>query len=320
MGTPYYPMDPNTGYNPAGFPVPTQSPPNPMSFYPNSMPQQFPQSKAPSQPGQQQHSFGSILMQPGVPGGAMMPSNFPQQSSAPMENFSAPFSQPPLPANMAQFSQANPAPNTPSTVAQTFSQNMASVTANNLMANQPRPHMNSPRSAQPGTPNMGQVQGQAQAQQAQQSQTQMQGPSPAQLQAQAQVVAREKVRMTTLLDINSTLLEEIVTLQTSGKAGSVSNPDGTVAPQKPSQEYIDCMRRLQANLSYLASITDKQKRLPAPALMTPPPSMPILNDLYQKLNELFPRSGQAPTPQRFSPALVQGNGGPSPSPMPESVV
>ncbi|KAJ5930232.1 hypothetical protein N7466_005725 [Penicillium verhagenii] len=309
-------MDPNSGYNPAGFPVPTQSPSNPMSFYPN---QQFPQSKPPSQPGQQQHSFGSIPMQPGVPGGAMMPSGFPQQSSAPMENFSAPFSQPPLPANMAQFSQANPAPNTPSTVAQTFSQNMASISANNLLANQPRAQVNSPRSAQPGTPNMGQVQGQVQPQQAQQSQTQMQGPSPAQIQAQAQAMAREKVRMTTLLDINSTLLEEIVNLQMSGKAGSGSN-DGTIAPQKPSQEYVDCMRRLQANLSYLASITDKQKRLPAPALMTPPPSMPILNESYQKLNELFPRSSQAPTPQRFSPAMMQGNGGPSPSPMPESLV
>ncbi|KAJ5623582.1 hypothetical protein N7490_012187 [Penicillium lividum] len=303
-------MDSNTGYNPAAFPVPTQSP-NPMSFYPNSMSQQFPQSKAPSQPGQQQHSFGSLPMQPGVPGGAMMPSRFPQ-SSAPMENFSAPYSQPPLPANMAQFSQANPAPNTPSTVAQTFSQNMASISANNLLANQSRSQMNSPRAAQPGTPNMGQVQAQTQ-----QSQTPMQGPSPAQLQAQAQAVAREKVRMTTLLDINSTLLEEIVNLQTLGKAGSL-NADGT-AP-KPSQEYIDCMRRLQANLSYLASITDKQKRLPAPALMTPPPSLPVLNDLYQKLNELFPRSGQAPTPQRFSPAMMQGNGGPSPSPMPESVI
>ncbi|KAJ5918041.1 hypothetical protein N7454_010416 [Penicillium verhagenii] len=273
MGTPYYPMDPNSGYNPTGFPVPTQSPSNPMSFYPN---QQFPQSKPPSQPGQQQHSFGSIPMQPGVPGGAMMPSGFPQQSSDLFPEHGL---------YICKQSASQPA------------------TGSSKL----------PRSAQPGTPNMGQVQGQAQPQQAQQSQTQMQGPSPAQIQAQAQAMAREKVRMTTLLDINSTLLEEIVNLQMSGKAGSGSN-DGTIAPQKPSQEYIDCMRRLQANLSYLASITDKQKRLPAPALMTPPPSMPILNESYQKLNELFPRSSQAPTPQRFSPAMMQGNGGPSPSP------
>lgn len=85
MGTPFYAMDPNTGY-PAGYPVPTQSPPNQMSFYPNQIPQQFPQSKAPSQPGQQQHSFGTMSMQPGVPGGATMPSAFPQQTTGRLTN------------------------------------------------------------------------------------------------------------------------------------------------------------------------------------------------------------------------------------------
>ncbi|KAJ5707392.1 hypothetical protein N7488_007193 [Penicillium malachiteum] len=303
-------MDPNTGY-PAGFPVPTQSPQNPMSFYPNSIPQQFPQSKAPSQPGQQQHSFGAMPMQPGVPGGAMMPSGFPQQSAAPMENFSAPFNQNPIPANMGQFSQPTPPTNTPSTVAQTFSQNMASISANNLLVNQSR-HMNSPQSAQPGTP---QSQGAGQTL----PQNQMQSPSPAQLQAQAQAVARERVRITTLLDINSTLLEEVMNLQKSGKATLSQNADGVPIPQKPSQEYIDCMRRMQANLVYLANATDKQKRMPIPAIMSPPPNVPALNESYQKLNELFPRSGQVPA-QRFSPATMQGNGGPSPSPMPESVV
>lgn len=233
-----------------------------------------------------------------------------------MENFSTPFNQPPMPANMAanmgQFSQPTPATNTPSTVAQTFSHNMASLNANNLLVNQQRPQMNSSHPAQPGTPTQGQNQVQGMPQ------NQMQGPSPAQIQAQAQAVAREKVRMTTLLDINSTLLEEIGNLQKAGKAGSGSNTDGTGAAQKPSQEYIDCMRRLQANLTYLASITDKQKRLPAPAILAPPPSLPVLNELYQKLNELFPRPGQAST-QRFSPAMMQGNGGPSPSAMPEPI-
>ncbi|KAJ5272942.1 hypothetical protein N7478_008067 [Penicillium angulare] len=230
-----------------------------------------------------------------------------------MENFSAPFNQPTMPANMGQFSQPTPATNTPSTVAQTFSHNMASLNANNLLVNQQRAQMNSSQPAQPGTPNQGQNQTPGLPQ------GQMQGPSQAQLQAQAQAVAREKVRMTTLLEINSTLLEEIGNLQKAGKTGSVSSADGATPPQKPSQEYIDCMRRLQANLSYLAAITDKQKRLPAPAILAPPPSLPGLNELYQKLNELFPRSGQAPT-QRFSPAMMQGNGGPSPSPMPEQVV
>jgi hypothetical protein len=71
---PHYTMDPNTGY-PAGYPVPTQSPQNQqMPFYPNAVPP-YPQSKTPSA----QH-FGGMPMQPG-PGGAMMPSGFPQQSS-----------------------------------------------------------------------------------------------------------------------------------------------------------------------------------------------------------------------------------------------
>lgn len=77
---PSYTMDPNAGY-PAGYPVPTQTPPNQMSFYPNSIPQ-YPQSKTPLQPvQQQQHSFGAMPMQPGGPGGAMMPPGFPPQTS-----------------------------------------------------------------------------------------------------------------------------------------------------------------------------------------------------------------------------------------------
>lgn len=77
---PSYTMDPNAGY-PAGYPVPTQTPPNQMSFYPNSIPQ-YPQSKTPLQPvQQQQHSFGAMPMQPGGIGGAMMPPGFPPQTS-----------------------------------------------------------------------------------------------------------------------------------------------------------------------------------------------------------------------------------------------
>lgn len=77
--TPYHTMDPNAGF-PAGFPVPNPSPSNQMAYYQNSIPQ-YPQSKTPQQLGQQQHSFGAMPMQPGGPGGAMMPSGFPQQSS-----------------------------------------------------------------------------------------------------------------------------------------------------------------------------------------------------------------------------------------------
>ncbi|CAG8358182.1 unnamed protein product [Penicillium salamii] len=297
-------MDPNTGY-PAGYPVPTQSPQNQqMPFYPNPAPP-YPQPKTPST-----QQFGAMPMQPG-PGGAMVPSGFPQ-SSAPMENYSAPFTQAPMPGPMGQFvPQGTPGANMPSQVAQTFSQNMASISANNLLGTQPKPpsQINSPQSgASPGAP----------------AQTQ------AQAQAQAQVAAREKARVTVLLDINSALLEEVVNLQAAGKAGPASNPDtnsptsepadASKANQKPSQEYIECMRRLQANLAYLATIADRAKKaggvVPQTlAIMTPPPNLPAVNELYTKLNDLFPRSGKTSTPQRLSP-----NGGPSPRAMNDSMV
>ncbi|CAG8028431.1 unnamed protein product [Penicillium olsonii] len=294
-------MDPNSGY-PAGYPVPTQSPQNQqMPFYPNPAPA-YPQPKTPST-----QQFGAMPMQPG-PGGAMVPSGFPQ-SSAPMENYSAPFTQAPMPGPMGQFvpPPGTSGANMPSQVAQTFSQNMASISANNLLNAQPKPpsQMNSPQSgASPGT--------------------------PAQAQAQAQLAAREKARVTVLLDINSALLEEVVNLQAAGKAGPASNPDtnsptseapdASKANQKPSPEYIECMRRLQANLAYLATIADRAKKaggvVPQTlAIMTPPPNLPAVNELYAKLNDLFPRSGKASTPQRLSP-----NGGPSPRSMNDSMV
>ncbi|CAG8900852.1 unnamed protein product [Penicillium egyptiacum] len=309
---PHYTMDPNTGY-PAGYPVPTQSPQNQqMPFYPNAVPP-YPQSKTPSA----QH-FGAMPMQPG-PGGAMMPSGFPQQSSAaPMDNFSAPYTQTPIPTPMGQFvpPQGTSGANMPSQVAQTFSQNMASISANNLLGTQPKPpsQTNSPQTgASPAAPNQ----------------------PLAQAQAQAQIAAREKARVTALLDINSALLQEVVNLQAAGKAGPASNPDtnspaseqpdASKANQKPSPEYIECMRRLQANLAYLATIADRAKKAggvvpQTPAIMTPPPNLPAVNELYARLNELFSRSAKASTPQRPSPPSMQGNGGPSPGAMTESII
>ncbi|CAP97366.1 hypothetical protein E8E15_004934 [Penicillium rubens] len=303
-------MDPNTGY-PAGYPVPTQSPQNQqMPFYPNAVPQ-YPQSKTPSA-----QQFGAMPMQPG-PGGAMMPSGFPQQSSAaPMDNFSASYAQTPIPTSMGQFvpPQGTSGANMPSQVAQTFSQNMASISANNLLGTQPKPpsQMNSPQTAAlPAAPNQ------------------------AQAQAQAQFAAREKARVAALLDINSALLQEVVNLQAAGKAGPASNPDtnspaseqpdASKANQKPSPEYIECMRRLQANLAYLATIADRAKKAggvvpQTPAIMTPPPNLPAVNELYARLNELFSRSAKASTPQRPSPPSMQGNGGPSPGAMSESII
>ena len=83
------------------------------------------------------------------------------------------------------------------------------------------------------------------------------------------MAAREKARVTTLLDINSALLQEVINLQATGKAGSASNTDAnpsdqaadpSKAGQKPSPEYMECMRRLQANLGYLATIADRAKK------------------------------------------------------------
>lgn len=164
--------------------------------------------------------------------------------------------------------------------------------------------------------------------------------------------AREKARVSVLLDINSMLLQEVVNLQTAGKAGAApqqppgshdnnnNNPspgsdqgassDGS-SKGKPSPEYIECMRRLQANLAYLATIADRAKKsggVPpqAPAIMTPPPNLPSLVEVYSKLNELFPRlarsgsgGGGVGTPPQPSPQSSHGNGKPSPSPAVEFV-
>ncbi|KAE8379079.1 hypothetical protein BDV26DRAFT_260285 [Aspergillus bertholletiae] len=293
------------------FPVTSQSPQQ-FPYYPNAIPS-YPQQKAPHLP--QQHSFGAMPMQAGAPGGAMIPAGFPQHSVAPHANFSAPFAQPPVPATMNQFmppqtvATSTPTSSVPATTASSFPQNMASISANNMVPAQP----------QRPTPQ----------QSLQQASAHPVTPSPA--------TAREKARVTILLDINSMLLQEVINLQAAGKAGGPpaqppqdSNPPSDQAPdvvrgptQKPSQEYVDCMRRLQANLAYLATIADRAKKsggVPptAPSMMTPPPHMPSMNEMYKKLAELFPRTalGYAGTPQP-SP---QGNGKPSPSPATESVV
>ena len=124
-------------------------------------------------------------------------------------------------------------------------------------------------------------------------------PSQPQLQQQTQVQAASKARVTALLDINSILLQEVAGLQAAGKAGSVPPPSAAEQSeqqqQKPSSpEYVECMRRLQSNLAYLASIADRAKKsggVPpsAPTIMTAPPHLPQLNDLYARLNELFSR-------------------------------
>ncbi|KAL4878762.1 hypothetical protein BJY04DRAFT_195049 [Aspergillus karnatakaensis] len=294
-------MDPNnTGFpmqqqNP-GYPVPAQGNQQQFPYYPNQMPS-FPHSTAPSQP-----SFNSIPLQQG---GAMMPPAFPQQSTGPHANFSTPFTQPPMTGAFAQPTTTTA--NIPATQAQSFPQNMASGAVKSMAPTQQQ------------TPPQ-------------------QGPSQSTAQAQSPVAAaRDKERVSVLLEINSMLLEEVVNLQSTGKAGgppaqqapqdsNPSNPSPTSeTADKNAQktpEYVNCMRRLQVNLAYLATVADKGKKAggvvpPAPAIMTPPPHMPTINGLYAKLNELFPRTVNA---NQTGAQGSQGNGGPSPSPITENVV
>ncbi|KAF3482590.1 uncharacterized protein GIQ15_05349 [Arthroderma uncinatum] len=175
------------------------------------------------------------------------------------------------------------------------------------------------------TPNRPTTQAQAQAQVSPVYQT------PNTLSPQA--AARERARVTILLEINSALLQEVVNLQASGKAGPASNqtsatgsPSSPQDPQKssngsdsakaaapagkPGQEYVDCMRRLQANLAYLATVADRAKKTSAtapqiPAIMTPPPHLPSVNQLYSSLNELFTSIPSTPQAGIGSPLTPQ---------------
>lgn len=144
-----------------------------------------------------------------------------------------------------------------------------------------------------------------------------------------QSAARERARVSILLDINTHLLQEVISLQEQEKTANSAvsgqqSPDSPVSatdpsnplnssgdepsksasgtgshPNKPpSQEYADCMRRLQANLSYLAAIADAKKKangaLPhGPTIMAPPAHLPQVQDLYKQLNSLFPDAGQS---------------------------
>ncbi|KAI9696110.1 MAG: hypothetical protein M1836_005941 [Candelina mexicana] len=121
---------------------------------------------------------------------------------------------------------------------------------------------------------------------------------------------REKERVALLLEINRDLLQEVVFLQSQGKAGSIrgigpnqsaqqAKEDDKDNEQKQSQytskEFIECMRRLQANLAYLAGVVDRvykpAKDVPtSPAMMEAPPNSPALEVLYSKLRELFPNA------------------------------
>lgn len=144
-----------------------------------------------------------------------------------------------------------------------------------------------------------------------------------------QAVAREEERVTTLLEINAHLIQEVTSLQAQGKAGSGSqasptspasptpgNTVGSSSPgdatkrQPPSPEYADCMRRLQANLAYLAAIADANKKASqtrpnAPAIIYPPQHLASVHPLYQKLNVLFPEASQSTLNKAMAVANAQ---------------
>ena len=212
------------------------------------------------------------------------------------------------------------------------------------MAAPAQPFFQNPMMQQRQTMANGPLAQQAQLQNAVQNQTQAL-PSPNSQSPQS--AARERARVTVLLDINTHLLQEVVSLQAQGKAGVPSAPaqqsptkelatsptsatdpshplnQSPVDPSKPtggkppSPEYVECMRRLQANLSYLAAIADAKKKkegnLPAgPAIMAPPPHLPEVMDLYKKLNALFPNAGQSVINKAMAIASAQTAKAPNP--------
>ncbi|KAI9737461.1 MAG: hypothetical protein M1834_009616 [Cirrosporium novae-zelandiae] len=144
---------------------------------------------------------------------------------------------------------------------------------------------------------------------------------------------RDKNRVSALLELNTVLLQEVVNLQTQGKVLSQSDPgkdamvNGQTGPNGMnkrvySQEYVECMRRLQANLAYLANLADRAHKPAAPtpagpAIMEPPPTNVKLNHnelglLYDKLKKLFPDA----KPRNFFPPGAGGMGGAgNPAPM-----
>ena len=188
---------------------------------------------------------------------------------------------------------------------------------NNMMAQQGAPG-----------PNLAQ---QAQMQNAAQARPSTQPQPPQAMSPQSQ--QREKARVTVLLEINTALLQEVVSLQAKGMAGSQSSTtqqspnsptsatdsalnnspttDGSKG-KPPSQEYQDCMRRLQANLAYLASMADAKKKtagpLPAgPAIMIPPPHLTSVHDHYKRLNQLFPEASQSTINKAMAYASAQAS-------------
>ncbi|KAF5027533.1 hypothetical protein F66182_350 [Fusarium sp. NRRL 66182] len=94
--------------------------------------------------------------------------------------------------------------------------------------------------------------------------------------------SRDKERFSLLLDINHELLYESIQLQTTQQELKKENAaGGNAGDKKPTdeesqlqQDYMQCMRRLQANLSYMAALADRKPEVkvpPCPAYLSAPP-------------------------------------------------
>ncbi|KAF2493758.1 hypothetical protein BU16DRAFT_53573 [Lophium mytilinum] len=129
--------------------------------------------------------------------------------------------------------------------------------------------------------------------------------------------ARDKERVALLLEINNELLQEICRLQELGKNGHIGTmpppkEDGKEELKAASKEYVDCMRRLQANLSYLATTAERAHKPaaqipPGPAIMSIPSTPPALSELYTKLQILYPGWKGQQGPMKASPGPQRPN-------------
>ncbi|ODQ82022.1 hypothetical protein BABINDRAFT_165523 [Babjeviella inositovora NRRL Y-12698] len=102
-------------------------------------------------------------------------------------------------------------------------------------------------------------------------------------------------RVQVLLRINNILLTKWIEFQQLTPRPTPQNP-----PTPQQQDFLQhVMRRTHCNLTYLAMVNDRyqnpnyaaQSSQPAfPAILTPPPSIPELADLYTQLQQLFPQA------------------------------
>ncbi|KKY24209.1 hypothetical protein UCDDS831_g02541 [Diplodia seriata] len=266
--------------------------------------------------GSAQASAGGVMMQPG----AMQQQQSPRVPQSPFTT--APFS---TPIQAPHQSQAHHF--------QSFNQNISPSRHVSPYAATPTKQQQFPSQQPPSLPDSSQsmaapvsLPSHSAAPKPQQPQAQPAKPmaatpaSPGQLQ-------REREQVTLLLDINRELLQETLRLQEQGKGGMMGNQpapgqdgnkEGDAPKQVASKEYIDCMRRLQANLSWLATFADRNtnpnKQVPpGPAIMTVPAAPQALSEMYTKLQALFPGwKGQL-----LKPGGAPGQGSPPRPGMPQ---